>query len=444
LKPFASALLQAMQVIGSTVLINSRVCEEQLGLYGIAQASAGDPANTRLMLWLSEQEAGHQYVIYESDPANTPWTERCLRQADRILLLCTPRKPQAGQLDLPDLAQTPASLVLLYEEDVIQPEDTRAALDRYGLHEHFKVRVDGSSDFARLARLLTGNGIGLVLSGGGARAVAQMGVLRALIEAGLEIDATCGASAGGVNAALLAMGLQPTEALKRYLAANKAADYTFPIHSLTAGKNWTASFHELMGDWQIEDLWLEFFCFSANLTRSSLTIHRSGSLFQAIRASTSIPGILPPVYYNGDILVDGGLINNFPANIMSINPRIGFMIGIDVSESRERAYQVPFGYSVSGWRSLLARFLPFLEKPKIPNILEILSEAMTINKSQSENSNRSLVDLYLSPPTQGFNMMDFKRMEEIAEGGYEYGQKVVAEGVVMPSPRFITLPTSGT
>jgi NTE family protein len=422
-KLFASRMAQALQAIGSTILITSQYCEEQLSVEGIAQASAEDPANSRLVLWLSEQEAEYKYVIYAGDPVHSQWTERCLRQADHILLLSM----QPNLSILPDLTRASAYLVLLYGDDASHPTGTRAALARHHLSEHFKVHLNRSSDYARLARLLTGNGIGVVLSGGGARAIGQIGVLRALIEAGFEFDAFCGVSAGAVNAALFAMGLTPQESLSRWLAAARPVDYTFPFHSLVSGKNWTAGMQELMGDWQIEDLWLDYFCISANLTRSNLVVHRSGSLFQAVRASSSGPGILPPVYYDGDVLVDGGLINNFPANIMRADPRIGYIIGIDVSEVHERFSMPPFSYSVSGWRSLLARFVPFLEKPKIPNILEILSESMTISKSQSETSNRSLVDFYLVPPVQGFNLMDFDKMAAIVEVGYQYGRKVVAE-----------------
>src|ERR1700678_43195 len=183
-------------------------------------------------------------------------------------------------------------------------------------HHH----IVGAADFGRVARLLTRRGVGLVLSGGGARGSAHLGVIRALREARVPIDFVGGASIGAIMAAGVAMGGSDEEMRLRYrrcfVDTNPVNDYTFPFVALTRGRKVSRLLAREYGDVCIEDLRLPYFCVSANLTTGRVLEHREGRLADALRASVAIPGIMPPVFHDEGVLVDGAAINNLPVDIM--------------------------------------------------------------------------------------------------------------------------------
>ena len=438
----ATQLTMALAAQGSTLHLNSARCDELLHEQGIAQALDSDAPHMKLALWLSEQEAAYRYVVYEADPTASTWTERCLRQADHILLVGagTGTKPapiEQALLDRTKIARTSKSLVLVHEPSTKHPTGTHAWLSRWDVGMHYHVRRGNPVDFARLARLLTGQGTGVVLSGGGAKAMAHVGVVRALIEAGLAIDMIGGVSAGATIGALYAAGFDHATVLDKCRNAANRVDYTLPFYSLTSGRKWTKTLATLFTDMQIEDLWLNFHCISANLTRAALVVHETGSLFHAMRASTSVPGVLPPVFRAGELLVDGGLITNLPVDLMRARPGIGSLIAIDVSPSKSIPVATPFAYHISGWKALWRKLNPLLPKDQIPSIMEILMQCMTISNVQAASTASAQIDYYLDPPTQAYQLQDWHKMDVIAKEGYEFGQAKIEEWRMtnaMPTP----------
>ena len=163
---------------------------------------------------------------------------------------------------------------------------------------HHHVRVHNPADVARLARRVAGRAVGLVLGGGGARAFAHIGALRALVEAGVPVDMIGGASAGAIIAAQFAQGWSVAElyARNRRLAhlGRSLIDYTVPLVSLIQARKFTAILHELFGQTCIEDLWLPFWCLSSNLTRAEKIVHRAGPLAAALRATCALPASCRP------------------------------------------------------------------------------------------------------------------------------------------------------
>jgi predicted acylesterase/phospholipase RssA len=151
------------------------------------------------------------------------------------------------------------------------------------------------------------------------------------------------------------MGLSYDELLERCAGASRRIDYTVPVYALTTGRNWSATLETLFGDTCIEDLPVPYFCTSVNLSAAELLVHDRGSLLHAVRASTAIPGILPPVWHEGDLLVDGGLMNNLPVDLARERPGIARVLAVDVAPPRQRTPREPFGYHVSGWRALAGR-----------------------------------------------------------------------------------------
>ena len=179
------------------------------------------------------------------------------------------------------------------------------------------LRAGNDDHVRRLARLASGHGVGLVLSGGGARGFAHLGALRALRESGVPVDAVGGCSMGAPLAGGIALDLGDAELIA--LAEqqfHRLLDYTVPVVALLKGQRISKNIDENFGTFDIEDLWLPFYCVSTNLTTSRLKVHRRGPSAVAIRASVAIPGVLPPVPFDGDLLVDGGVLNNLPVQVM--------------------------------------------------------------------------------------------------------------------------------
>jgi NTE family protein/lysophospholipid hydrolase len=430
---FARQLAGALTGLGSTLHLNSTLCDEYLHSEDISQATDDDPRHPGLVLWLSERESQHDFVIYEADETTTPWTRRCIHQADQIVMVAvateTPRWSEAAlaSLSAEETKRTIRRLVLLHEEYATLPRDTSRWLSDMEVASSHHVRLENAGDIERLARMLAGRGIALVLSGGGARGFGHIGVVKALQEEGIPADTIAGVSAGSIMGALFAMDLDAGAVLKRLQQASRPIDYTFPIHSLTSGYNWTRSMDELFGDMAIEDLWINYFCLSANLTQAVVNVHDSGSLMHGVRASTSIPGYLPPVHDNGEVLVDGGLFNNLPVDLAKVRPEIGVVIAVDVGNSRSMEYPQPFDYHVSGWRSLWQRVSPFGRPPELPSLGDILMQSISITNLQAAKESLKLVDLYLNPPIHSFGLTEFESMGEISEVGYVYAKEVLAE-----------------
>ncbi|MBM4297608.1 MAG: patatin-like phospholipase family protein, partial [Deltaproteobacteria bacterium] len=227
----------------------------------------------------------------------------------------------------------------------------------------------------QLARLITGNAIGLVLSGGGARGFAHIGVIRALGERGIPIDYIGGTSMGAVIAAQHALDWDWQTMARvnkeEWPRCEPQKNYTLPLVALNSARRMDQMLKRMFGDAEIENLRRKFFCVSTNLSSATAKIHREGKLWKAVRASVSIPGIGPPAIQNGEILVDGGLVDNLPVETMKRLCQ-GKIYAVDVGEQVEFTSKLKESYTVSGWKLLWQQLNPFIEKPDIPNILNTL------------------------------------------------------------------------
>ena len=231
-------------------------------------------------------------------------------------------------------------LVLLHEGHDPAPGSTTPLLagGLYGHHHH--VRLDIHADIDRLARLLTGHAVGVVMAGGGARAFTHIGVVKALRQSGVPIDLVGGTSMGAIVAAGVASRWNDEELNERFRRAfvdtNPLNDYTVPLISLFSGRRVTRLLRAAFGEKDIEDLVLSFYCMTANLTTSDADIHTVGRLWRWLRASVAIPGVMPPFNEAGEVHVDGGVIDNFPVRAMRRLGR-GVTIGVDIGLSTGRA-----------------------------------------------------------------------------------------------------------
>jgi predicted acylesterase/phospholipase RssA/CRP-like cAMP-binding protein len=429
LAEFATQLAEALAAAGPTLRLSSADLDTLIGLPGAAQIPGDAPTSLSLVRWLNEQEVSYSYVVYQADPAASHWTERCLRQADRVVLVADAGDdPALSALELallrPEAAGHAAQrcLVLVHDPATGRPSGTRAWLEPRSVSAHYHIRRGDPSDMARLARLLTGRGVGVVLSGGGAPGFGHIGALRALREAGVPIDLIGGTSQGGVMACQYAMGWDDaTTMAKNRAAVRHRFDYTFPITALMAGAEMTDAMREMFEDTQLEDLWLPCYCVSVNLSRAALAVHERGPVWKYTRATTSIPGVLPPVIDGGEMLVDGGLLNNLPTDIMRQREDCGAVIAIDANSGigSVRDQRPPYETSLSGWRVLWQRLNPFAAKPRVPTMGNIMVRIAALNDAMHVKTSRGLADVYMRLTIGKYGLLEFRALEAIVAAGYQ-------------------------
>ncbi len=421
LQSFARQLARALGGFGKVRWLSAGHVDAELGRPGIANASGDHPAAIRLTHWLDELEVAHDFLIYQADAEGSAWSERSLRQADHVLLVADSSEP-AAPFDHPGgKALADRSLALLHPTQATSYLESARWLDALGVTELHHVRAERSEDFERLARTLTGRALSLVLGGGGARGFAHIGVVRALEELRLPIDLVGGTSMGAIIAGGVAMGLRSAEMLEvcRRLFA-RIFDPTLPLVALLAGRRIREALESGFGAREIEDLPIPFFCVSTNLSRARETIHARGRLARAVRASISLPGILPPVAAEGDVLVDGGLLNNLPVDVMARRARGGRVIAVDVTPEEDRAsFEGELEESVSGWRLLAQRMNPFLRGPQaVPHIASVLMRSTVVASLSRGREQAESASLYLRIPATDWRLLDFRSIDAIAERGY--------------------------
>jgi NTE family protein len=428
LAEFARRLAAALSAHGPALHLDSGQVDRAFGISGGAQIDAGDPMNVALGGWLSQQEAEHRYVVYEAAPSWSAWTQRCVRQADRIVLLAHASDAPAVRAFERQLwrsgLRARVELVLVQRDDCAQPSGTMAWLAQRHIHTHHHLRMGSDQDWRRLARRLTGRAFGLALGGGAARGYAHAGVIRALEEAGVEIDLVGGASMGALVGALLALGVTAPRMAKlasSFSARRKLFDLTLPLVSFLASGRVDAILQSLYGKARIEDLWRPLVCVSSNLTRAEPLVHTSGPLWRAVRASIAIPGMFAPVLHDDMVLVDGGVLNNLPLDLMRERCEEGVVIGSNVTPVEDPVRRYQFDSAVSGWEVLLNTVNPFARRIAAPSLFDTILRTIDVNMSQRLRSPafRQLADVLIEPRVSAFGMLDFDDHAELIELGYQ-------------------------
>jgi NTE family protein len=310
------------------------------------------------------------------------------------------------------------------------PSNTSTWLNTRNIDAHHHLRLDHDLDFLRLARRLTDQGVGLVLSGGSARGSAHVGVYRALKEAGIDYDMVGGTSMGALVGAAFAMEYdlpQLFEFAGQFMTKKAIIDYTYPSVALCSTRKVSKFLQKLSGDLAIEDLFLPYFCVSSNLSKSIPVIHSNGLLWMAVRCSISIPGVFTPVSHEGDILVDGGVMNNLPIDIMQEQHGIGTVIAVNVTPKIEKNRHWDFPPSISGWKVLERQINPFAKPMPVPRIGGTMLRTLEVNSVNLLQQTRGLADLIIEPDTYEYKSTDWEAYPYMVEIGYQEATKKIAE-----------------
>ncbi|KAJ3246492.1 phosphatidylcholine and lysophosphatidylcholine phospholipase [Chytriomyces hyalinus] len=480
---FSDRLKGALELIGASVaLLNNSSVIGTMGKHVFSPIG-----RLKLMSWLAEQEDTHRLVLYVADGGiSSHWTQRCIRQADCILLVgLGDEDPAIGEYERLVLSlKTTArkELILLHNERQCVPGSTAQWLkSRLWIHAHHHVQMPLSapkilnptnrkntlmdlqahfqrfysqatgrllhpnarnspnahtgirSDFARIARRLLNKSIGLALGGGGARGISHIAIIRAFEEAGIPIDMVGGTSIGSFVSGLYARENDHVSIYGRakQLSSQMSSkwrqflDITYPLTSLFTGHELNRAVWKCFFETQIEDCWLPYFAVTVNITDSRIEVHRSGYMWRYVRASMSLAGYFPPLCDNGKMLVDGGYLNILPVDILS-NLGANIAIAIDVSAGNDTS-AVTYGDSLSGVWLFFARFIPGLATSfygKIP-LLPDIQDRLAFAGSVGRLERARLGEFYLQPPVSNFGAVEFDKFQEVYQIGYKYGREIV-------------------
>lgn len=386
---------------------------------------------------LQELARRYRYLLYVADPAQPRWTQRCVEQADRILLVGragadpAPGAVEAifAQMPHPDLLP-PQELVLLHRSRSHNPGDTRTWLAARPVVRHHHVAEDTGFGLDRVSRFVRGRAIGLVLGGGGMRSAAGVGAVRVLAELGIRADVVGGTSAGAIAAALYATGADAatvhTTVRDRLMQRHIWIDPTLPLVSAMRGRRLMQAYREVFGELYMEDLWTTPFTISGNLTRAKMVVHRTGLLRHAVRASTSIAGIFPPALSDeSELLIDGGVFNNTPADVARVLVDTGPVIAVDLGFTERPNVDYRYGEWLNGFRVLWNRINPFAETIATPSIVGIMMRANALGSINTTAIQTAPADLILRPPVGSYGLFDFDAYDTIVETGYEYAHREI-------------------
>lgn len=373
-----------------------------LAAHVVDESAADEPAD-----WFHYLEASHDMVIYVAPSVGSAWARACERRVDRLVEICCgpgghwPRPLPHDREPMAALKRR--DLVVLCEHAMAERCPSPVLGEGHVRH---LIRRGSSSDLERFARYMAGRAIGLVLSGGGARGFAHIGVIRALREHGIAIDAVGGTSMGALIAACVAMEWPEDEIIARLRAAfvttNPLSDIALPTVAFFRGRKVDDLLAGNFGDRRIESLALPYLCVTSDLTSGVDVAHRAGPLARTVRASIALPGVLPPVTLDGHVHVDGAVMNNIPVEHMTRLTR-GGVIAVDVSGD--------------------TALLPEPGGRQGPGILSVLVRTGTVGNEWQRREAHRLATCLFEPQVADVGFRDWQAFDRAVARGYDCARR---------------------
>lgn len=395
--------------------------------------SQRDNIHPELQYWIHERETSHRYVIYDCPPDDNSWTRFAVRQSDLVVFIADARDDPATTDWETRLLDGTISIAGRRVLVLLQPSPSQAItgtaewLQQRQTDFHLHARQGRDGDISRIARIISGNALGLVLGAGGARGFAHLGVYQALQELDIPIDWVGGASIGAILGAPMASDWPFADAKRiakhSFVKVKPFGDYTLPVVALLSGKRMEREI-QASQDGMIEDMPIPFFCVSSTLDSGELAVHEHGKLATALRASAALPGVLPPAVIERRLRIDGSVLNSLPVDIMQGKP-VGKIIAVDLSS--HKFYEVDYQSIPSPWAIMAGRLLPFLRSYRVPSLSTTILKATEIGTQAQVRESGKQADLLLQPPVRKFGLTGVKVFDQVVETGYVHAKEALLQ-----------------
>ncbi len=349
------------------------------------------------------------FTIYFSENVSDQPTETIkwmIQNSDRsILIFNGEEKKEQQELKFNKLKNYLGNYdaIIQWPNSKIIPSVTGWLLDSLNINNHYHY-ID-SSDLRRISRILTGNGIALVLSGGGARGMAHMGFYKYALEHKFEFDLVVGTSSGSLVGAGIALGWSFDEIVQNMsmmAKINPLFNLHIPKTSIFKDKALRQTSAKWFSDLNIEDTRIPYRNISVDVEHSKESVNSRGRIEESVRASGALPGIFPPVKMGDTLHVDGGVMNNLPTDQtkgLGISKIIGIDIGANASPES------------SG------------QEQKEPSLFSLITLVATLGDSAGADLHRKQCDVLLLPEVSEIKIFDFKLYEKAISIGYECSKK---------------------
>lgn len=376
-------------------------------------------------------------ILYLLEAHETALSRACFHYIEHVFVLADSRADNfysefvldflANQVNI----QARRELVVLRDDDIEEPQNTRQLLtklnfDYFSFYHH--VRVNHVHDYWRLLRFISGKSVGLVLGGGGTRGWTQLGVIKALLEEGIKIDAIGGTSVGSLVAGCFAIEQTYQGMYERFKEVVKIlknpysmGNFTWPVISLLSAKSGTIALQKVFGDLRIEDCRQPYFCLTSNLNQNQEVVHRTGYFWEKIRGSVSLPGLMPPMVMNGQLHLDGGLFNNLPVDVMkTLFCNKGYVIAVNLTSIKEDKTVYNFPPIMTFKNAFLAAFIPHYKSYVMPHYFDTFIKSLLLGGTTKQMDNRLIADLLINPDLGKYGMLEIKpsHVEKLIEIGY--------------------------
>lgn len=382
---------------------------------------------------LLEQHKGVNLIVCNGQ--DTDWSKQCLLYADLVILasyfyadsdLYNIEKEQ--KLYEHNILNRKKYLLLLHPENVDIPENTSKWFKDRNINLHIHARKNNSRDMRRLCRIITNQAVGLVLGGSGAKGYAHVGAAQALLEAGVEIDFVGGSSAGALYGIIMAFADFQNKRIEAICQQSAESDLGINDFFLTFfAKNSNQKIEEfsrnVFGDIALEDLWVNSYCVSTDMTNNEVKIHSTGKVWQQVRESFLSPGIFPPVVVDDQVYMDGALADNIPIDPMYRYP-VKNIIAISLSGTEPE--KVDFKNVPSVWDQVKGKFAK-KKRYDNPVITTVMVNSMTFNSRQREEINKSKVSLFFEINLRAVSLLDDSKWKKVVKKGHDQTKSYLDE-----------------
>jgi len=387
--------------------------------------------------WLNKLEHAAPLVVYLGGREASAWARKAIRQADMVVFACRGDAPAEALTEVEAFACEvhPVStrrLVRIHDRRSGEVSGTTAWLARLPCFMHHHVALEDQIDIDSLIRFLSGRAIGFVAAGGGSFGTAHVGIYKAFRERGVMFDVFVGTSVGSAMAAGFAKNLE-AEDLERgtheiFVRSRSFRRPTWPRYALLDHKAFDRALaHQYGHDCRIEDCWRPFAAVATNLSTHNLELIRSGRLWQAVRASSAIPGLLPPFYTpEGAMLVDGCLIDNVPLASMH-QLKSGPNLVVHFGEPAAEMFDVDYAALPGRLELIPTMLMPFRKKllPAAPSAVNVLWRSLVAHQRYDTLPTAPL-DMVMRPPSPfGIDVTEFHRHTEIFEASYFWARQAI-------------------